>query len=77
MWADFDCLGEICDRAVVAALGFEDATAVEVGIGVPRIDLDRLGIVRDSAVGFAFSPVDGATVVVSAGVPGLISIALL
>jgi len=36
-WADFDNLGEIRDRTVVVALSFEDATAVEVGVGVPRI----------------------------------------
>jgi hypothetical protein len=51
---DFDDLGEICDGKVVSAFGLEDATAVEVGVGVPWIDVYCLGVVRDSPVDIAF-----------------------
>ena len=63
-----DDLGEIRDSKVVSALGLEDGTAVKVGVGVLRIDVDCLGIVRNSAVDIVFGSVGGAAVVVCIGV---------
>jgi hypothetical protein len=36
---ELDCPSKICDRPIAHALGFEDATTVEVRTSVPRIDL--------------------------------------
>jgi hypothetical protein len=51
-------LFNLCNNAsvvwtIVVAFGPASAAAVEVGIGVPRIDLDRLAIVRDGVLDFS------------------------
>ena len=61
---ELDDPGEIGDSKVVSALGLEDASAVEIGIGVLRIDVNCLRIVSYGALDVVFGSVGGASIVV-------------
>ncbi len=49
-------------------LGLEGVAAVEVGIRMPRVDLDRLRIIGDGGVALALGLVDDAPANVRVGV---------
>ena len=59
---DLDCLGEICDRLIVAALSLIGGASVDVSGAVSRVDLNRPGIVGDRSVMIAFGLIGDAAV---------------
>ena len=65
-----DDLSEIRDSKFVSALGLKDATAIEIGVGILRIDNNCFSVVRNSPVDIVFGPVGGAPAVVCVGVAG-------